>query len=396
MPPVSFSALETACRILQESDGNQSEAARRLGISRSTFRKHLKKAKEKGLSVVDSPPVGAHKRPDIATTPRDLHTEDQKTIRRLEAVIAATRRDLRIALERCDAAEDVRAGILGLGEALTMETAPPWKPQAPHVRDFTVLVPVLFGSDFQVGEVIKAPEVDGMNVYNRDVFSERYQSMLQKMFDISDNWVGLAEFQGMIYLRGGDAISGDIHLELMRTNDLSAVPAVRWLLSHEIDGIKRCADHFGRVRVVSIPGNHGRMDIKPSGKGYVERNFETILALWLEHTFESDPRIEFITPASGDAYIDIVGWKFVLSHGDRMGSRGGTGFIGPIATIARGHKRIYENWSRTGRQVDYVLTGHLHTSCRTEFGYGNGSLIGYNQYARDHRITPDAARQLRG
>jgi hypothetical protein len=43
--------------------------------------------------------------------------------------------------------------------------------------------------------------------------------------------------------------------------------------------------------------------------------------------------------------------------------------------------------------VDLVLTGHLHTSLKLELGYGNGSLCGYGEYARDLRCTPAAAAQ---
>ena len=72
---------------------------------------------------------------------------------------------------------------------------------------------------------------------------------------------------------------------------------------------------------------------------------------------------------------------------------GVTGFIGPAATIARGHKKLFDNWSLTGRHVDCILTGHLHTSLKLELGYANGSLAGYSEYARDFRAKPDAAKQ---
>ena len=101
----------------------------------------------------------------------------------------------------------------------------------------------------------------------------------------------------------------------------------------------------------------------------------------------------FATPKSGDAYFKAAGWNFLLSHGDRMGSRGGQGFIGPAATIARGHAKLQSNWSLTGRPVDVILTGHLHTSLRLSSGFANGSLAGYGEYARDLRATPDAAKQ---
>jgi hypothetical protein len=267
-----------------------------------------------------------------------------------------------------------------------------WMP-APHIRRETVLTPILFTSDFQTGEVIRPEEIDGMNEYNADIFVERYQTMIDKTIELAENNTGATDFPGAIYLRGGDAISGEIHEELAETNDLSSVPAVKLLQRQEREGIRRLRDKIGRVRVISIPGNHGRTTRKPRAKGYTERSYETLLAWWLADGFADDPNVTFWTPASGDALFDCMGWSFLLSHGDRTGSRGGMGFVGPAATIARGHQKLYNNFTMTGRKVDCILTGHLHTSLKLERGYANGSLAGYSEYARDLRASPAPAMQ---
>jgi hypothetical protein len=275
--------------------------------------------------------------------------------------------------------------------------------QLPHVRwapgkisarrQRTTLMPILFTSDFQVGEVIRADELDGINAYDMNIFAARYNTLIETSIDISDHHTGPAEYPGIIYLRGGDAISGGIHDELRETDDLSAVPAGKWLLQHEREGIRRLRERFGSVHVISIPGNHGRTTFKPRSKGYTRLNYETMLTWWLQSMFESDPKVTFETPVSGDAWFNVFGWNFLLAHGDRMGSRGGAGFIGPAATVARGHFRLFKNWAITGRIPNFILTGHLHTSLKLELGYGNGSLPGFNEYARDLGFTPSAPTQ---
>lgn len=266
-------------------------------------------------------------------------------------------------------------------------------PAAPALRRPNTLTPVLFTSDFQCGERIFPEQIDGMNRYDGTVFAERYQAMIDKTITLAEQNTGASDFPGAIYLRGGDAISGEIHAELAETNDLSSIPALKLLRQHEREGIRRLRDRFGRVRVISIAGNHGRTTFKPHAKGYSERSFETLLAWWLADAFEYDPAVTFHAPESGDALFEVAGWSWLMSHGDRMGSRGGQGFIGPAATIARGHKKLYDNWTLSGRRVDLILTGHLHTSLKLERGYANGSLAGYSEYARDLRATPDAPKQ---
>lgn len=273
------------------------------------------------------------------------------------------------------------------------ETRPAWgtgqlSPSAPES-----LTPILFTSDFQVGEVIEPDEIDGLNTYNQDVFRERYELLIEKTIVLARQHTGAKNFPGIIYLRGGDSISGEIHEDLAETNDLSAIPACRLLHQYEREGIRRLKTAFRKVRVISIPGNHGRHTKKPRTKSYAAKNFETLLGWWLASSFDSDPAISFWQPPSGDASFEVEGWRFLLSHGDRMGSKGGQGFIGPVATIARGHQKLYSNYAATGLQVDCILTGHLHTSMKLERGYANGSLAGYSELARDIRALPAPAKQ---
>lgn len=354
--------------------GSISEAFDRLGLARSNN--------------------GSLKRAEAIYRPVDwaLYNAPERAVeRRQQADVVTGLRDQVRALEKALTAE--RSLRTKMETTFASFVPPlPWASK-PAVKKQTILTPVLFTSDFQCGEVIKPAEIDGINEFSQAIFAARYQAMIDKMITLAERHTGATGFEGCYYLRGGDAISGSIHDELAETNDLSAVPAVRFLQQQERAGIKRLRDKFGRVRVISIPGNHGRTTPKPRSKRYGDLNFETLLAWWLADGFSDDPRVEFWMPASGDAWFDVAGWKVLMSHGDRMGSRGGQGFVGPAATIARGHRRLYDNWTRTGKSVDVILTGHLHTSLKLELGYANGALAGYSEYARDLRATPDAPKQ---
>lgn len=76
-----------------------------------------------------------------------------------------------------------------------------------------------------------------------------------------------------------------------------------------------------------------------------------------------------------------------------MGSKGGQGFIGSAATIIRGHRKLMDTSWRSGRAIHHVLTAHLHTTLESSFGWANGSVVGYSEYARDLRADPEPARQ---
>ena len=293
-----------------------------------------------------------------------------------------------------DKAEDLRDSVFHL--AGSDFGTPRWPAPKAGKKADRLHTPILFTSDFQYGEVVDRAEMDGMNAFNKKVFAERYAMMVDKTIKWADaieqGW-GADYAQGCIYLRGGDAISGEIHDELRETNDASVRGALKELAALEMEGIRRLHARFQHVHVVSIPGNHGRTTFKPRAKRYVDLNFETILADLIQAKFGDEPGFTFETPVSGFAYFEACGWAFEMRHGDRMGAGGGTGFIGAPAPITKGHLRTRLAAATTGRMVDFVLTGHLHTSMKLPRGFANGSMVGYNEYARGLNLDPDAAKQ---
>ncbi len=361
----------------------QSVAGERLGCTRPQMITRLRQAIAAGLldENGDRPPPNPH-----ASPPRDAVEQ-----RRLRDTVDDLRDRLRTAEAERDGLARKLETISTLRRAKVEDLA--WL-AAPSVPKRTVLTPVLCTSDFQCGEVVRPEDVEGLNSYDMEVFAQRYELLINRTLNIADNHVGSASsFPGIVYLRLGDAISGEIHPDLAETNDLSAIPAVRHCFRHEREGIRRLRARFGRVLVVSLGGNHGRTTIKPRTKRAADLNFETMLAWWLESAFENDTRVIFQTSRSADAYFKVADWPVLASHGDRMGSRGGQGFIGPGATILRGHQKLYANWTASGQPVSVLITGHLHYSMRTTRGFANGSVAGYSELARDIRAEPDAARQ---
>jgi hypothetical protein len=248
-------------------------------------------------------------------------------------------------------------------------------------------------SDFQAGEVIKPAELDGMNAYNIDIFHQRYRLAIEKTIEFATHHVGAAEFPGCMYWQLGDVISGGLHFDLVETDDLPSVPAIREVFRAECEGIRQLLAKFGRVHVVRINGNHDRTTPNPRSKNQAGLSFGTLLSWWIQTAFENEPRVTFHVPDSVDALVRVFDWKVLLSHGDKMGSSGGKGFIGTEATILRGHHQLFKSWSDGGVVPDLIGTGHFHTETKTVRGLGNGSLAGYSQFARDIRAIPDCARQ---
>jgi hypothetical protein len=306
--------------------------------------------------------------------------------------LATQGKALREAHRALNAMEDLRRGVFRLAEP--MLAPPPWviapKPSGPVEE-----LPILFTSDKQWGEHADRAALGGANAYNIDIARRRYKRLIERTIDLCMNHMVKPRYPGILYLRGGDEISGDIHDELRKTNDLQSIPAVRDLVEHEVAGITALAAAFGKVHVISVPGNHGRTTIKPESKRAVETNYDTLSAWMIEQWFTArgDKRVSVWTPPSGDALFRAMGWTLLLTHGDKIGSRGGQGFIGPAATIARGAKRVRDYYAALGAFVDYMFFGHFHTRLELEFCFSNGSFPGLVEYARDGRTTPSPPEQ---
>ncbi len=256
-------------------------------------------------------------------------------------------------------------------------------------------MPYLLTSDFQIGEVIRREETDNAHGYNASIFVKRYRRLIRGVIDLcEEHRAGGWKFPGIIYARGGDTISGDIHEELEATNDLTPIEAVELAFREEAAGIKHLVDCFGKVDVKDVGGgNHDRLQKKPMSKRFNARSYDRLVGFMLRREFKSDPRVTFQITESPDVFFPIYETNVLLTHGDRMGSGGGQGFIGPAATIMRGAQKVIMEQQALGRRVDRVDHGHFHTEFYGGFVLSNGCVPGASEYSKQFRMRPSPPTQ---
>jgi len=292
---------------------------------------------------------------------------------------------------RAAAASDLRADVMGL-----MDLPPP--PVAFPARDTAVPhseTVVLFLSDLQWGEVILLDAMDGLNSYNLDIARKRLMRWSAAVIDLlTHHWSGPPPDR-VILILGGDLISGGIHLELAKTDELAPLPAVRDVAEHLRQAILSINTAIAcPLDVISLPGNHGRTTMRPESKEAATTSLDMLVSDFLEMGLRDQTDITFYAPPSPDALFSVYGWRILATHGDRIGSRGGHGFIGPAAVAARGFKKLVGDYAARGVHLDLVLIGHLHTALQLEEGFVNGCLPGPSEYSRDYRFRPRPATQL--
>jgi hypothetical protein len=288
----------------------------------------------------------------------------------------------------------VRQAVLGLSASMP---EPPTLIRSTSQQSNAEAI-VLMATDWQWGETVDLHAMDQVNSYSVAIARRRAERFFKTALELSTTyWTGPPP-QRLILVLGGDLISGEIHEELAKTNELLSLPALKDVVGSIIGGINLLLDKLGcPIDVIVIPGNHGRTTRRPEHKLYALTNYDNLAGDFIELYYQSSKRKlrpRFYTPASGDALVSLYGWNFLITHGDRMGSRGGTGFGGPIYTIARGFKRLTQDYAARKIQLDYIVCGHFHSSYKLDEGYASASLVGPSEFSRDWRMVPHPASQL--
>ena len=276
------------------------------------------------------------------------------------------------------------------------ETQPAWlKPRkAVKGEDHRATILVSF-SDSHIGEFVDDKQMDGFNRYDMDIAAMRIARFFDRTITLARTYVAGVGFDGVVLNLGGDLTSGSIHDELLRTNLVTGYEAIEFAVAHLIPGIHKFAEEFGKVLVVSEPGNHGRTQRKPEAKGYSADNSDTHIARLIARHFSGESAVSFNVPSTDDAEFDIYGWKFAAEHGHAFKSSGSPE-IGSIGTMMRGTLRKLSQKAAEGKAFKYGLLAHYHQLMMlpSKGLMANGSLKGYDEYARGLHLKPEEAQQM--
>jgi hypothetical protein len=371
MPRLQESELIAARVMLQQCGGNQTEAARRLGINRVVLRHRLAEA-ERRLGVAPA----AEAAPKLGGT-----AEDRERVA-LRDEVARLTRALKDAHRK---ALDDDAMCELLGSVLDNPVEPPTWTLPPRFKKkrgaVAPEVPVTMWADWHLGERVDPTEVNGANAYNLEIAEARVRRLVDSTLKLCTRY-HTGNYPGIVVNLTGDFVSGGLHPELAKADEEESIPAALRARDWIAAGLTRFADHFGSVYVPAVAGNHGRNTHKPEFKRYVYKNFDWLIYQLLIRHFKNDPRVRIDVRPSNDVHYRVYGVRYLLVHGDQLGVRGGDGIIGAIGPIMRGEIKKAGQSSAIGLDYDMLLMGHWHQSLWLPRAIVANSLKGFDEYAR--------------
>lgn len=256
---------------------------------------------------------------------------------------------------------------------------------------------VLVLSDLHFGEVVSKKQVYGVNEYNVEIAERRVKNTGDHTILVARDYFqggSRLKIDGAVVMLAGDIVSGCIHEELLDTNEQSVMQAVAHFVPHVAEEIiGKLYTEFGRVHVMSVPGNHDRAYRKVPSKNTATSAASWVFASWLKDRFSSVPEVTFDISEASDAYHTIYSTKFVLTHGDQF--RGGDGQVGALGPVKRGALRKSMRDVHLGRPHDIMVLGHWHSyvSAPQQGFIMNGSLKGFDEYAARLNLVPEPAMQ---
>ena len=246
-------------------------------------------------------------------------------------------------------------------------------------------------SDVHTEEQVSRSVVSGLNEYNLDICRERVTHYFKRLlFMINQSRRAGYTVNNLVIAWLGDFITGYIHEELEESNLLTPVEASLLIQELLIKGIKLLSEDgkLEKIIVPCTPGNHGRTTRRKRFTTGYKNSYEWLMYNNIKRLFEElggYNNVEFIIPESEFIYLNLFGYINKFSHGDHFNYQGGIGGLEvPLKKwILRENAVIKTDMSWIAHWHQYIVLNKVRV---------NGSVIGYNSYARAYGFEPDVPK----
>lgn len=274
------------------------------------------------------------------------------------------------------------AALASLEELRAIPELPPLvMPKSGHKK--RNMAAVVLASDWHVGELVEAGRVGGKNSYDMKEAKKRVEAFFRGVVKLLRHNNQEGEIKTLVLALMGDLLHGALHADknekLAATPNESLLALEGWLER----GVKLLLEEGIQLKMPCVVGNHGRTVKKLSANVYTDYNLEHILYC---HLAQRIPEVQWGIGQDEHQNINVLGYGLHFYHGTNVRFQGGTGGLSvPLLRNA-------PKWD-TVQPADYHCIGHWHQ--QRDFGkcLVNGSLVGYDAFARSLPAEYEPPRQ---
>lgn len=255
--------------------------------------------------------------------------------------------------------------------------APSYSPKpipkkAPDEHEF-----VLLWSDTHAGEVVSEDETSGINSYDWATMMRRLERVREAVFSYADNRPYPVRRLHVCAL--GDMLSGDIHDELVETNEIPLAEATVQLAADGSLWLESFLERFAEIRFAGVIGNHPRSKRKPQAKHAFD-NADWLLYHAMRAHLARQSAIHFDIPKASAYPVEIASRRCLLLHGH--GIRSSMPGV-PWGGVVRRVTTLDQQYAAKGMPIDHYFLGHFHQANAVLQGrvLMNGSVKGVDEYS---------------
>lgn len=216
------------------------------------------------------------------------------------------------------------------------------------------------------------------NKFNSDVARQRINKVKQKTFDK----VKKEDIKTLHIANLGDMVHGIIHVSTKIQSEEDVIKQVMNASEYLKDFIDEFVQIGIHVKYYNVVGNHGRVTPNRNEVAGIEENFEKLILTILDTAFSNCSNYESIGCQDGLIETEIVGKKFILTHGN----------------FDKNTNAAHRLPQLLGYVPDYIISGHIHHDTSKDFGRTmhivNPSLIGADDYATSGRFGGRAGQKF--
>ena len=258
--------------------------------------------------------------------------------------------------------------------ALITGQAKPRKPAKTRTGKGSAERALLHLTDWQTGKATES--------YGTEVVQQRVRRCVEKVLRLTEIQRAAHPVDEITVMLGGDMVEGILFPGAAYEIDSTTFEQV-FAAAHVLEeSLLTLAEHFARVEVHSVNGNHGR--IGKRGDNPRGDNWDRVLYRIVRDRLAGigADRIDWPDPVSWYDIIEIGAYRALLVHGDQVKSFGGN-------TPAFGIMRKSTAWSSgVTESFDDVYLGHFHSVMTLQLPNGGRvfmtpSLESGSEYARE-------------
>jgi len=243
-------------------------------------------------------------------------------------------------------------------------------------------------SDVHIEEPVIKSIVNNLNEYNIAIASDKVIKYFKRLlYMINQSRKAGYYIDTLVLGLLGDCITSYIHEELEEANELTPPEATLLIQELLVKGIKFLSEDgkLKRIIIPCVPGNHGRTTTRKRYTTGYKNSYEWLMYNNIKKLFDYYGRhenVEFIIAASEFIYLDLFSKINKFSHGDHFNYQGGIGGLEvPLKKwVLRENAVIKTDMSWIAHWHQYIVLNKVRV---------NGSLIGYNSYARAFGFEPE-------